>query len=37
MTKEIAELRGVSARTVKRDWRKAQAFLYRALHGGEER
>ncbi len=33
MIEEIAELRGVSGRTVKRDWRKARAFLYRALHG----
>ncbi len=33
---EIAELRGVSGRTIKRDWRKARAFLYRALDSGEE-
>lgn len=31
---EIAEARGVSGRTVKRDWRTARAFLYREL-GGE--
>lgn len=29
---ESAELLGVHARTVKRDWRKARAFLYRELH-----
>jgi RNA polymerase sigma factor (TIGR02999 family) len=34
---EIAELRGVSRRTVLRDWRKARAFLYRALYGDGER
>ncbi len=34
---EVAELRGVSGRTIKRDWRKARAFLYRALHGDGER
>src|SRR4051812_37017652 len=28
---EIAELRGVSERTVQRDWRKARLFLHRAL------
>jgi RNA polymerase sigma factor (TIGR02999 family) len=28
---EIAELRGVSDRTVQRDWRKARALLYRAM------
>ncbi len=31
---EVAEARGVSGRTVKRDWRKARAFLYRALQEG---
>lgn len=31
---ETAELMGVSDRTVKRDWRKARAFLYDALSGG---
>ncbi len=36
MIEEVAELRGVSGRTVKRDWRKARAFLYRALHGDGE-
>lgn len=30
---EIAELRGVSTRTILRDWRKARAFLYRAVRG----
>ncbi len=28
---ETAEAMGISERTVKRDWRKARAFLYRAL------
>ncbi len=28
---ETAEVLGVSGRTVKRDWRKARAYLYRAL------
>jgi len=31
---EAAEALGISERTVKRDWRKARAFLYRELHGG---
>jgi RNA polymerase sigma factor (TIGR02999 family) len=31
---EIAELRGVSTRTVQRDWRKARLLLHRTLHGG---
>lgn len=31
--KEIAELLGVSEITVKRDWRHARAWLYRALEG----
>jgi len=31
---EIAESLGVSARTVRRDWVKARAWLYRALYGG---
>jgi RNA polymerase sigma factor (TIGR02999 family) len=31
---EIAEILAVSGRTVKRDWRKARAFLYRAVHEG---
>jgi RNA polymerase sigma factor (TIGR02999 family) len=30
---ETAEMLGISERTVKRDWRKARAFLYRELHG----
>ncbi len=29
---EIAVALDVSERTVKRDWQKARAFLYRALH-----
>jgi RNA polymerase sigma factor (sigma-70 family) len=29
---EIAVALDVSERTVKRDWRKARTFLYRALH-----
>ena len=32
---EIAALRGVSDRTVQREWRKARLFLHRALVGGE--
>jgi RNA polymerase sigma factor (TIGR02999 family) len=32
---EVGEVMGVSPRTVKRDWRKARAFLYQALHGAE--
>ena len=32
---ECAELMGVTARTLRRDWRKARAFLYAALEGGE--
>lgn len=30
---EIAEATGVTVRTVRRDWRKARAFLYEAIHG----
>jgi len=30
---EVAELRGVSGRTVQREWRKARLLLYRALRG----
>ena len=30
---ELAELRGVSGRTVQREWRKARLLLYRALRG----
>lgn len=33
---ETAELMGVSERTVKRDWRKARAFLYDALKDAGE-
>lgn len=32
---EVAEALGVTARTVRRDWQKARAFLYRALRGTE--
>ena len=31
---EIAELRGVSDRTIKRHWQSARAFLFRELAGG---
>ena len=31
---EIAQLLGVTDRTVRRDWRKARAFLYSELQGG---
>ena len=30
---ETAEMEGVSPRTVKRDWRKARAFLFNAMRG----
>jgi RNA polymerase sigma factor (sigma-70 family) len=30
---EIAETLGVTERTVRRDWVKARAWLYRALYG----
>jgi RNA polymerase sigma factor (sigma-70 family) len=30
---EVAEALGVTARTVRRDWEKARAFLYRELQG----
>jgi RNA polymerase sigma factor (TIGR02999 family) len=30
---EVAEALGVTARTVRRDWQKARAFLYRELRG----
>jgi RNA polymerase sigma factor (sigma-70 family) len=30
---EVAEALGVTARTVRRDWRRARAFLYRELYG----
>ena len=33
---ETAEVMGMSDRTVKRDWRKARAFLYRRLGGTDE-
>lgn len=32
--KEVAELLRVTPRTVRRDWRKARAFLFRELGGG---
>ena len=32
---ETAEALGVTARTVRRDWQKARAFLYRELRGGD--
>jgi RNA polymerase sigma factor (TIGR02999 family) len=31
---EIAEQRGISVRTVKRDWEKARAYLFHQLKGG---
>lgn len=31
---EIAELRGVSERTVQRDWKKARSLLHRLVRGG---
>jgi RNA polymerase sigma factor (TIGR02999 family) len=33
---EIAELLGVTTRTVQRDWVRARAWLHQAMHGGEE-
>lgn len=33
--REIAELLGVTTRTVQRDWVKARAWLYRELYGGD--
>jgi DNA-directed RNA polymerase specialized sigma24 family protein len=30
---EVADVLGVSPRTVKRDWRRARAWLYRELRG----
>ncbi len=33
--REIAELKGVTERTVQRDWRKARLLLHRALRGDE--
>jgi RNA polymerase sigma factor (TIGR02999 family) len=32
---EVAEVMGVSTITVKRDWQKARAFLFRSIRGGE--
>jgi RNA polymerase sigma factor (TIGR02999 family) len=34
---QVAEVLGVSPRTVKRDWRTARAFLFRELEGSGER
>jgi hypothetical protein len=31
---EIAAAEGVAARTVRRDWRKARAFIYNELRRG---
>jgi hypothetical protein len=31
---EISALRGVSERTVQRDWEKARAYLHRSLRPG---
>ncbi len=33
---EAAQTLGISERTVRRDWLKAQAFLFLALRGGDE-
>ena len=35
--REIAELLGVTTRTVQRDWVKARAWLYRELYGDDRR
>ena len=32
---EVGDAMGVSPRTVKRDWRKARAFLYQTIRGIE--
>jgi RNA polymerase sigma-70 factor, ECF subfamily len=32
---EIGHILGISARTVKRDWRSAKAWLYKELHGDD--
>ena len=32
---EIAAAEGIAARTVRRDWQKARAFLYRELRRGD--
>jgi RNA polymerase sigma factor (TIGR02999 family) len=34
---EVGEVLGITSRTVRRDWRKARAFLYRELYGNETR
>ena len=33
---EVADALGISPRTVKRDWRKARAFLFQAIRGGDD-
>jgi RNA polymerase sigma factor (TIGR02999 family) len=33
---EVADAMGVTARTVRRDWQKARAFLWRELQGGPD-
>lgn len=35
-TREVAEVLGISPRTVRRDWFKARSYLYVALRGQEE-
>lgn len=35
--KEVAEVLGVTTRTVQRDWTKARAWLYKELYPGEEK
>lgn len=32
---EVADVLGISPRTVKRDWRKARAFLFQAIRGSD--
>jgi RNA polymerase sigma factor (TIGR02999 family) len=34
---EIAAMRGVSERTVQRNWDKARIYLYRSIHAGSEK
>jgi RNA polymerase sigma factor (TIGR02999 family) len=34
---QVAQLLGVSIRTIEREWKKAKLFLYRALHGDSGR
>jgi DNA-directed RNA polymerase specialized sigma24 family protein len=33
---EVAEVMGMSLRTVEREWRKAKAWLHEAMTGGKE-